>query len=148
MSPRRTRLKTVLLYLLLVGIPAYGVATIIRLGERIRPPLSVGGIWRLDAVSDAACAGRPLPDSLVATIDQSGPHLRVHLNRLANPLEGELTGSRFDVTDGTLRITAQLPLDTGLHVLTGSIAGLTCAGGMPVPVTGQRVHSGALGRAR
>ncbi|MEO8199580.1 MAG: hypothetical protein ABI679_03570 [Gemmatimonadota bacterium] len=140
-------MKSVLIYLILVGLPVYGVYSIVRMGEKLTPPVSIGGVWRFEAAPDSVCGGHPFPDSLVATVDQSGPNLRVQLNKLANPLAGKLTGTNLDVTNGHLRLQATLAADTSAHAMTGSLSGLTCAGTLPVSVSGKRSHSAAGSRA-
>jgi hypothetical protein len=103
-------MKWVGLYLALVGIPILGVLGILRLGENLTPPISVGGAWSVEVsppiAGDPAC-GNPLIQSLppVLTISQSGPHLQLTLNdpertTLAGEIRGE-TVTAEAVVSGT-----------------------------------------------
>jgi hypothetical protein len=78
-------MRLALLYLSLVGLPILGVLGILRLGEALMPPVSIGGAWNIEVnprdVDDSACGdllSAPVPPFL--TISQSGPHLRLSLN--------------------------------------------------------------------
>ncbi len=64
-------MKSALLYLVLVGLPVLGVVGILRLGESIEPPPSVGGVWRV--AGGASCA---VPEGAFE-IEQSGVFLHV-----------------------------------------------------------------------
>ena len=80
-APRQARwLRSLALYAGLVGVPSLGVAGIIRVGERITPPMAVGGRWNVTFAADAAvapgcfavdAAAQPIP----LTIVQSGTHV-------------------------------------------------------------------------
>lgn len=96
--------KSVMLYLVLVGTPLIGLLGIIEAGEKITPPRSVGGVWEL--VGDT---GTELADSCLAAdftrppsglaVSQSGPYLELSFDgrpklALAATLAGaEVTGS-------------------------------------------------------
>lgn len=76
--------RTALLYLGLVGLPAVGVAGIVRLGDTLTPPLSVGGRWTLAAAPAAVAAIPELANGAdggapTLVIVQSGVRLAVNL---------------------------------------------------------------------
>ncbi len=73
-------MKSLLLYLAIVGVPLAGLFGILHAGSRLDAPHSVGGSWRLDAPSP--------PGTL--DISQSGVHLVVEMDGLRMP--GEIRG--------------------------------------------------------
>jgi hypothetical protein len=78
-------MKAVLHYLLLVGMPVLGVFALLRAGERLTAPVSVGGTWNLEIdsqfVDSPACTTlSSQSEQPVLTISQSGPHLRLTFN--------------------------------------------------------------------
>ena len=76
-------MKSLLLYLVLVGLPLAGLFGILRLGSRLEAPPAIGGAWAVTAAPGAA-----LPDSL--HLSQSGVHLSVTAGgaKLSGRLEG------------------------------------------------------------
>jgi hypothetical protein len=89
-------MRAILLYILLVGIPVLGVVGILRLGQGLRPPTSVGGTWVVEigrpAVEAPSCIAEHLGSHhLVLSISQSGTHLLVTLSgEKRTTLEGEI----------------------------------------------------------
>jgi len=89
------RAQLIAAYLLLVGAPLLGLLGILRSGQRLAAPASVGGAWNLEGqfstLTDAACRelisdiGRPF-----FTISQSGSRLTFTLN---NPQQTTLPGT-------------------------------------------------------
>jgi hypothetical protein len=91
-------MRTILLYLLLVGIPVLGLSGLMRLGRRLNPPISVAGTWSMQTNSRAVGAS-PCVDPfartvhLVLTITQSGTHLLLRLNdEEGSIMTGEIYG--------------------------------------------------------
>lgn len=80
-------MKSLALYLLVVGLPLAGLVAVLRAGDHLGAPRSVGGRWKLDA--DVAGA-RAL------AIVQSGPRLEVTLGAAAGSgtLEGDALRAR------------------------------------------------------
>lgn len=72
-------MKTLLLYVLLAGLPLVGVVVILRVGGGLVPPRGVGGLWLLQRDSAQAaptCVRWPSDeDGRVLEISQSGPRL-------------------------------------------------------------------------
>jgi hypothetical protein len=101
---RSSAMRSLLLYLLLVGIPAAGVAGILRAGAGLEAPASVGGQWTLDVAPSAAdprC--EPAPGTL--TISQSGVHLDAALRPGGEArLRGEMRGD-------TIILASMVPSD-------------------------------------
>ena len=97
------RRNLVLAYLLLVGAPAVGLLCILHAGQRVKPPISVGGPWELDA--NFSALGSALCMDLLGrikqpffTISQSGPNLVFILNDAGRaPLPGVISGSTLTV---------------------------------------------------
>jgi hypothetical protein len=107
-------MKLVFLYLSLVAIPLAGVVGILRLGETLTPPTSIGGAWRIEAnppeAGEPACG---LSLSLwvqqpVLTISQSGSHLLLTLNnQQSTTLVGEIEGATVVADESVSRRRAQ-----------------------------------------
>jgi hypothetical protein len=76
-APEPPTLRTALVYLLLVGLPAAGVAAILYLGEALTPPPRVGGVWAVDAPGAAGCLD--VPPGWELTLHQSGRWLEAEL---------------------------------------------------------------------
>jgi hypothetical protein len=74
-------MKSLLLYLAIVGIPLAGLFGILHAGNRLEAPPSIGGSWRLDAPSP--------PGEIV--ISQSGVHLVVEMDgaRMLGEVRGD-----------------------------------------------------------
>ena len=115
-------MKTIAIYLLLVGAPLLGLLGILRAGERIVPPHHVGGEWRLDpafaAALRAACPDLAFPAAGPALdVSQSGTRAVLTLNDSASTtldarLEGESLMASADrrsaACGGALRLSATL----------------------------------------
>jgi|GEM_PF-2719768 len=91
-------MKTILVYMVLVGVPLLGLLGILRAGERMVPPRHVGGAWEIADSSatglQSLCPGLGFP-GMGAAIDvsQSGTRARVVLNdSLATPLDARIEG--------------------------------------------------------
>jgi len=90
-----SRKKLILTYLFLVGAPLLGLLGILRSGERLAAPVSVGGAWNLegDFTGLTNATFRRLLASVsqpFLAISQSGPHLTFTLN---NPEQTTLAGT-------------------------------------------------------
>jgi hypothetical protein len=90
-------LKSLALYLVLVGIPLAGLFALLDWGQRLVPPPAVGGRWTIVEPGAAACPG--LPAGVVLSIEQSGRFLQLRFDDLP------AADGRLD--DGT--ITASIP---------------------------------------
>jgi hypothetical protein len=75
-------MKSLLLYLAMVGLPLAGLFGILRAGSRLDAPPSVGGSWRIDAPASAS--------SRTIDISQSGEHVVVEVDGAR--LRGEVRG--------------------------------------------------------
>src|SRR5437867_885313 len=78
-------MRPVLLYMFLVGVPVLAVSGNLRVGERLRPPIFVGGTWNIEQTAntgtDFSCGDSLIsPNRTVLTISQSGSHLTLMLN--------------------------------------------------------------------
>ena len=93
-------MKTVATYFFLVGLPVLGVLLVLRLGQNLTPPISVGGAWLMEAPTqmliESGCTIAPEGvEPLTLTISQSGPNLVLTLD--TNPrttLAGVITDAR------------------------------------------------------
>jgi len=69
----------------LVGVPVLAVSGVLRVGERLRPPIFVGGTWNIEQAAptdaDSLCGDSLInPNRTILTISQSGSHLTLMLN--------------------------------------------------------------------
>ncbi len=91
--------KLILSYICLVGIPLLGLIGIVRAGQRLQAPISVGGIWNVEA-DFSPLSGKPCGDALgsgkqpLLSISQSGDRVLLTLNNpQATALAGTIHGS-------------------------------------------------------
>jgi hypothetical protein len=78
-------MRSVLLYVFLVGVPVLAISGILRVGQRLRSPIFVEGTWNVERASntgpDSSCGCSLInADRTVLTVSQSGSHLLVTLN--------------------------------------------------------------------
>jgi hypothetical protein len=117
--------RSVLLYLLLVGTPLLGVFELLRIGQRLTPPISVAGTWTVErSATDFSVVPneRPRLGPTILTITQSGPHLVVVLNDdKGTTLEGEILGSIINAgvssRSATLDASTSAPTDLLFHAV-------------------------------
>jgi len=111
MSKRRL----IVAYICLVGAPLLGLLGILRAGQHLTPPVSVGGAWYLEA-NFGALAGGSCRDLLTSvnqpflSIFQSGTNLVLSLN---NPQKTTVPGSIRDAAITVRREGAPVPGETG-----------------------------------
>jgi hypothetical protein len=145
--------KLIVVYICLVGTPLLGLLGILRAGQHLTPPASVGGAWYLEADSGALASG-PCRDLLASvsqpflSIYQSGTELVFSLNNpqkttLPGTIQGaELTMSREDapVSEATgactdpqsIQLHATVANQGGQRVLMGTLAIQGCAACQPI----------------
>jgi hypothetical protein len=157
-----SKAKLLLTYLLLVGFPLLVLLAILRAGERLTPPQSVGGAWRFDADFSALASGacRDLLSSVrqpFLNISQSGPSLTLTLNNPEHTtLAGTLQDSRVDVAAAPadrsgdsgncldrheIQLQADVAKEAGRRVLIGTLSVPGCANCAPVPFRAERPNS-------
>jgi len=89
-------MRSLLLYLFLVGMPALAISGVLYVGKRLRSPIFVGGTWSVERASnsrrDPRCGYSLInPDRAVLTISQSGSRLLLTLNdENRTTFEGEI----------------------------------------------------------
>jgi hypothetical protein len=95
-------MRSILLYLLLVGMPVLGLLALLHIGQGLTPPISVAGTWTVqttpqlvDAPSCSDPFGRSGHPRL--TITQSGSRLLLMLNDdKESALTGEINGPNIN----------------------------------------------------
>lgn len=103
--------KLVLAYVFLVGLPLLGLLGILRAGQHLSPPISVGGVWNLEAdfspLASAPC--RQLLASVnqpFLSIAQSGTNLVFSLNTpQRTALPGTIQGTTLTMGSERARAT-------------------------------------------
>ena len=108
-------MRSVFLYLFLVGVPVLAISGVLRVGQRLRPPVFVGGTWSVERPwktdPDSSC-GYSLINSerTVLTISQSGTRLLLTLN------DENRTTLAGEIRDATITAAiARLASDTSME---------------------------------
>ena len=98
-------MKTVFLYVSLVGLPALAIAGVLRAGQRLRSPVFVGGTWTVERRSkDSLCNSSLIKsDGAVLIISQTGSHLLLTLN------DEDRTTFAGEIRDATITASAARP---------------------------------------
>lgn len=135
-------MKTVLLYSMLVGIPLLGLLVILKAGERIVPPRSIGGDWELSmtwsAQRTSACPGLAFEEERPEMhVSQSGTraevtfgdrgHTRLSVSLLGDSVwgVGRQTGSG-GCPPNTLVLEARIDADPGRDRMNGTLRWEDC----------------------
>ncbi len=147
-------MKTILIYVLLVGAPLLGLLGILRAGERIVPPRHVGGGWAVEptfaAALRAACPDLVFPAAgPVLDVSQSGTRAVLTLNdSAATALDARLDGDALSAAtaEGTaacggrgLRLMAMLRAEPDPPRLEGALTLPGCPSCAPVPLRAARL---------
>lgn len=113
-------MKSILTYVLLVGVPGAGVLGILHQGQRLHAPHQVEGEWRVELAGQPAAA--------VMTIQQSGPYVSITLPGANDALDGTIDGVAVQAEPGAgcpkPRMRARL--DRAARTLAGEIVGNDC----------------------
>lgn len=132
-------MKSVALYLMLVGIPIAGVVGVLQVGGSIIPPPYVGGTWAVNIVPDSICGSPAGPDSLTLVVLQSGSHVVVRFDQPTLPkLRGRTSGQYFRAgsADGPRMHAA---MKRGENRMRGYLSGVPCGAARRTVFSGTRV---------
>jgi hypothetical protein len=160
-----TPIRSLLLYLALVGLPLAGLAGILHAGRGLHAPPAIGGAWRVDALSieqpAPSWAAQAMGAGRVLEVSQSGVHLSVTTaggvrmsGRLAGdtlvtalaPARGPAAGC--DARTGGMLLAARLEPGGGAMRMRGTLSVLSVPGSRACPVAGFRATRVAAGRGR
>lgn len=125
-------LRSLLLYVVLVGLPLAGVTGVAYLGERLEAPASVKGRWQIEvegAAAEAPACAASLGEALALTIVQSGPNLRLTFNDVAQTtMAGQVNGLLVTAREasGTLELQATLDRLSQATRLRGTLTASAC----------------------
>jgi hypothetical protein len=95
-------MKSVLLYLVLVGLPVLGILGLLRVGQTLSAPISLAGTWTAqlslpDLDSSTGGPGRHPSQPMVLTITQSGSHVVLMFDDdQRTTLVGKIQGATID----------------------------------------------------
>ncbi|HEU4452571.1 MAG TPA: hypothetical protein VFR81_05895 [Longimicrobium sp.] len=107
-------MKSLLLYLAMVGLPLAGLFGILHAGSRIDAPPSVGGSWRIDAPASAS--------TRTIDVSQSGEHVVVEVDGAR--LRGEVRGdSLFAAAPGRCGLRVRIDRAAEPDRLVGTMGG-------------------------
>lgn len=107
-------MRSVFLYLFLVGVPVLAISGVLRVGQRLRSPIFVGGTWSVERSwntdPDSSCGYSLIKsERTVLTISQSGSRLLLTLN------DENRTTFAGEIRDATITATiAPLASDTSI----------------------------------
>lgn len=140
-------MKSVVIYLILVGIPIAGVIGVLQAGRDITPPPYVGGTWAVTFVPDTTCHTVAPGDSVTMVVMQSGSHVVVtSANPMLPRLRGLANGQYFRVASGSDSVHMHGAIKRGEDRMRGFLAGFPCAAAQRTIFRGTRVAApGAVG---
>jgi hypothetical protein len=130
-------MKTVMQYLILVGLPIIGVFGLLQIGQRLTPPVSVGGNWLIEVTPEAggnATCGQFLTQSgrPRLTISQSGPRLVLTFNDAAKTaLPGRIDDLTLTAATPDISVMTSVDRQVEPNRLQGEIAFSNCAESVP-----------------
>jgi len=108
-------LRSLLLYIVLVGLPLVGVLGIVYLGERLEAPASVKGQWQIEVegkAPDPQDCSAGLRSALALMIVQSGPDLRITFNDEAQTtMIGHINGFLVTASESSGPLALEATLD-------------------------------------
>ena len=90
-------------YVLLVALPLFGLAGVLRSGRKLSAPISVGGLWKINANQDQLagllCGKFLLAQNAAFTISQSGRAFTLNLpNSAWSATSGAIEGNTINAT--------------------------------------------------
>lgn len=127
----RTNRNFVIAYALLVVLPVFGLAGILKQGRKLSAPVSVDGTWKLQPAKNASC-GLSSEESFLS-ISQSGKNFSVALTapKLAGDgvVEGNSLRAAIPNTDpecGTINLSADIQGQGDSKSLVGTLSVERC----------------------
>jgi hypothetical protein len=143
--------KFVLAYLLLVILPAAGLAGVLRSGRNLTAPHAVGGLWKMQVSPDSLAAmpcGKSLETAQDAgfTISQSGKNFTLNfpgsaISKASGTIEGTTVRANLFPTEAAnescragliLSLTATLDSKANQHSMAGKLTVNECPVCAPV----------------
>jgi hypothetical protein len=132
-------IRSALLYIILVGMPALGMLAVLRVGRSLKPPASFGGNWRVETGPDSICVGAQ-PDTFQLVIEQSGPLLGIE-SSTGSHFEGRVSGEGFTAEGRNRgRIRASRMPGKGGSRFEGTVAGVPCAAATSTVIRATRLQ--------
>ena len=136
-------------YLFLVAFPVLGLVGILRSGRALTAPLSVGGSWKIQAISDQStsspCAGSLAALDGALTISQSGPNFTLSFGGSPTTSSGSINGTTITSVaspppvaaaagcgNRTFSLTASLDPNSSPLSMSGTISINDCAACVPI----------------
>lgn len=154
-------MRSVLLYIVLVGLPVLGVLGILRVGSRLAAPPHLGGVWSAGLGPTAQLVPPCVElahDAPAFHVAQSGVHVAVTLNdpsrtEIGARLDGKrlwghaarlplLGTARSACPDASLELAADVVGEGGTPSLVGHLWAARCAACEPVSFRAERASGG------
>jgi len=144
-------------YVLLVALPLFGLAGVLRSGRKLSVPISVGGLWKINANQDQLagllCGKFLLAQNAAFTISQSGKTFTLNLpNPALSATSGAIEGNTISATlipsavgpkeaecaDHSLSLTATVDTKASPRALQGTLREQNCPGCAAIEFRGIR----------
>jgi hypothetical protein len=133
-------MRSIALYIVLVGTPILGLLGVLHVGQSLTPPIALHGVWHITLTpqytTDPACI-TPLDvaEQRVLTIAQSGPHLVLTFNDAhATTLSGIIEGQTIIAeTASTIALRAHANQQKVPDQLQGNFTFPACRSRIAVP---------------
>jgi hypothetical protein len=130
-------MRSVLLYISLVGLPIVGMVGALHLGRGLTAPASVAGVWRVELSGQAGgvqrCNDAPSPEPLTLQIIQTGRRIAISVgDEKKVAAVGELREATLTAAGDSLQVKASLHREGDRTRLQGFISLRVC--GKPVEI--------------
>ena len=142
-----TNRRFIIAYIVLVGLPLAGLASVLRSGRSLKAPLSIAGVWKVEAGADTPAA-QPCDQAISSllhsslTVSQSGRSVELTFNGTAKiTANGSLDGKTLKASlapaggcpsDQPVRLVASVDPQSEPKSLSGSLSVADCAACVPV----------------
>ena len=124
-------MRSILLYISLVGLPIAGMVVALQLGQGLAAPASVAGVWRVELVEPAGgiqrCNEATAPALPSLQIIQSGRRIAISVGEEKKiAAVGELREATLTAAGDSLQVNARLHRDGDRTRLQGFISLRVC----------------------
>src|SRR5262245_47833695 len=120
-------MRSVLLYISMVGLPIVGMIGALHLGRGLAAPASVAGVWRVELDGPQPCNEAPAPEPLALQIIQSGRRIAISIgDEKKVAAVGELREATLTAAGDSLQVKASLHREGDRTRLQGFISLRAC----------------------
>jgi hypothetical protein len=124
-------MRSILLYISLVGLPIAGMVVALHLGRGLAAPASVAGVWRVELVEPSGgiqpCNEAPAPRPTALQITQSGRRIAISVgDEKKVAAMGEVREATLTAAGDSLQVNARLHREGDRTRLQGFISLRVC----------------------